>query len=384
MEFSISDEKDIFVMKLMNYFITKKNYSPIIIHGINNEIWLENPKEEYRIIRIVTKNIYNDEQYKYDVLKTKHILTQVKKRMLLFNVNTLSILVDVGENFNSEINNEKYYATLVVKDEKDVMNNELLNKYYNDINDSMNYKEDGIELISKITNSISEKNIEESEKRSKMFKKDIPYITYILILINIIIYIITVVFSGNFYQIDSNTLYKFGGLVTNNSEYIRMLTCAFLHAGLIHLISNMYALYIVGTEVEQFFGKVKFIFIYIISAIMGSLFSVVFSSPNSISVGASGAIFGLFGAILYFGYNYRGYIGNAILNQMLPVVIVNLFIGTITPNISTPAHVGGLIGGFAVSQALGANLDEEKSQKINGMIILILLTLFMIYMGFFR
>lgn len=384
MEFSINDEKDILVMKLMDYFITKKNYSPIIIHGIDNEIWLENPNEEYRIIRIVTKNIFNNEQYKYDVLKTKHILSQIKRKMLLFKINSLSILTSVGDNFDNEIDNEKNYTTLVIENESDIMKNSILSKYYSDIKDSMVYKEDGIELICKITNDISMKNIKESEKRSKMFKKEKPTITYSLIVLNIIIFFITAMFSSNMYQIDSSVLYKFGGLVVGSNEYYRMITSAFLHAGFIHLLCNMYALYIVGSQVEQIFGKMKFILIYLISAIMGSLFTIVFSSPNVISVGASGAIFGLFGSIIYFGYHFRGYIGNAILSQMIPVVLLNLFIGFTTPNIGTPAHIGGLIGGYIVSLALGANLDEDKSQKINGMIILIILTIFMIYMGFIR
>lgn len=383
MNFNINDEKDIFIMKLINYFITKKNYSPIIIHGLDSELWLENPKEEFRIVRIITKNIYNNEQYIFDKNKTKKVLSQIKRRMLIMQTNMLSILVNTGDNLKN-IENEKNYITIVLENENDIKENNIVNKYFSNLKDSINYKESGIELINKITGEIAIKNVEESEKRSKMFKKETPSITYFLIIINIILFSITAFVSGNYYSIDTATLYKFGGLVSNSSEYYRIVTSAFLHAGLIHLLCNMYALYIVGSQVEQFFGKKKYIFIYFMSAIMGSLFTVVFSESNIILVGASGAIFGLFGAIIYFGYNYRGYIGNQILSQMIPVVLLNLFIGLTSPNIGNAAHIGGLIGGYISSMALGANLEEEKSQKVNGFIVLIILTAFMIYMGYIK
>lgn len=386
MEFSVTDEKDILVMKLLNYFITKKNYSPIIIKGIDNEIWLENKMEEYKIIRIVTKNIYNDDQYKYDVLKTKHILKQIKRKMLSFSTNILSILTEVGDNFSSSIiKDDKNYHTIVLDSENSIRENELLNKYFSDLKNSLEYKEEGFDLINKITFDISKKNIEESEKRNKMFKEKKPLVTYLIILINLIVFGLMYVLGNGSENID--TLIKFGANyapLTKSGEYYRLITSAFLHIGVIHLLCNLYALYVIGPQIEQFFGRVKYILIYLFSAIMGSLFTLVLSGDNTVSAGASGAIFGLFGAILYFGYTYRGYIGNAIISQIVPVILLNLFIGLTSTNIGNAAHIGGLVGGYVMSLALGADIDENRSQKINGMVVTILLTVFMIYMAFFR
>lgn len=386
MEFSVTDEKDILVMKLLNYFITKKNYSPIIIKGIDNEIWLENKMEEYKIIRIVTKNIYNGDQYKYDVLKTKHILKQIKRKMLSFSTNILSILTEVGDNFSSSIiKDDKNYHTIVLDSENSIRENELLNKYFSDLKNSLEYREDGFDLINKITFDISKKNIEESEKRNKMFKEKKPTITYLIILINLIVFGLMYVFGNGSENID--TLIKFGANyapLTKSGEYYRLITSAFLHIGIIHLLCNLYALYVIGPQIEQFFGRVKYILIYLFSAIMGSLFTLVLSGDNTVSAGASGAIFGLFGAILYFGYTYRGYIGNAIISQIVPVILLNLFIGLTSTNIGNAAHIGGLVGGYVMSLALGADIDESRSQKINGMVVTILLTVFMVYMAFFR
>lgn len=386
MEFSVTDEKDILVMKLLNYFITKKNYSPIIIKGIDNEIWLENKMEEYKIIRIVTKNIYNGDQYKYDVLKTKHILKQIKRKMLSFSTNILSILTEVGDNFSSSIiKDDKNYHTIVLDSENSIRENELLNKYFSDLKNSLEYKEEGFDLINKITFDISKKNIEESEKRNKMFKEKKPTVTYLIILINLIVFGLMYVFGNGSENID--TLIKFGANyapLTKSGEYYRLITSAFLHIGVIHLLCNLYALYVIGPQIEQFFGRVKYILIYLFSAIMGSLFTLVLSGDSTVSAGASGAIFGLFGAILYFGYTYRGYIGNAIISQIVPVVLLNLFIGLTSTNIGNAAHIGGLVGGYVMSLSLGADIDESRSQKINGMVVTILLTIFMVYMAFFR
>src|SRR5699024_3392110 len=115
--------------------------------------------------------------------------------------------------------------------------------------------------------------------------------------------------------------------LVQSGEVWRVITSAFLHAGLIHLVVNMYSLAIIGTQVETFIGKWKFLGIYLISAISGNLLSLTFSSVNIISVGASGALFGLMGALLYFGYHYRLYLSEAIRNQIVPIILVNLLLG---------------------------------------------------------
>ena len=118
--------------------------------------------------------------------------------------------------------------------------------------------------------------------------------------------------------------------------------------------------------------------------IIASLFVMVFQAENSISAGASGAIFGLLGSLLYFGYHYRGYLGNQVIGQIIPVIILNLVIGFITPGISNAAHIGGLIGGICVSFMLGINDKSDNKNRITGTILTIVLTGFMIYLAFFK
>ena len=185
---------------------------------------------------------------------------------------------------------------------------------------------------------------------------------------------------------NNETLLKFGALnkdyVIIYNQYYRIITSVFLHIGVLHLVVNMYSLYILGKEIEDYYGKVKFLLIYLSSAIFGSLLSLIFLEPNYISAGASGAIFGLAGSLLYFGYHYRALLNNAITKQVLPIVLLNLLIGFMASGINNFAHIGGLLGGFITSIALGVKYKSSKFEKINGFIVMILLILFMLYMIF--
>ena len=380
------NEKEILVMKLIHYFMIKKDYIPIIIKGIDNEVWLENPKGEFRIIRIVTKNIFNNEQYEFDTFKVRNITSQIKKQTLNPFIDVLTIYTDIGDNFKKKIENSKRYKYITIEEEKDINDNEILNKHFKDIKDNMNFDEDGYDLLGKITSDISQKNVNDNERYNNMYKQKKPIITFILIAINIIVFALMYILGNG--SESTQTLIKFGanyGVLTKAGEYYRLITCAFLHIGIIHLICNMYSLYVLGPTIEHFFGKGKFILIYLYSAIIGSLFALTFQGNQVVTAGASGAIFGLLGALLYFGFSYRGYVGNRIINQVIPVILINLLIGFTSTGISNSAHIGGLIGGLAISFMLGAEMkDENKSSRINGTIITILLTGFMIYMAFFR
>ena len=182
------------------------------------------------------------------------------------------------------------------------------------------------------------------------------------------------------------TLIDFGGnavIYTKMGDYYRLFTSIFLHAGIFHLLCNMYSLYVLGPQVESFYGKIKYLSIFIISGISGSLLSTALSGNNTISVGASGAIFGLLGAILYFGYHYRVYLGNVLKSQIIPLIIINLLIGFIYSNqIDNFAHIGGLVGGAVITMALGIKYKSTTSEKINGTIISTILVAFLLMLAF--
>ena len=372
----IVTKNDELVMKLLHYFITEKGYNPIILHGAKDEIWLENLNEEYEIVRIVSNYIHNDEQLNTDLFRTKQIVKIIKRKTFSFKMNTLSLFVNLGDSVN--MNNISYsnIDCANLKSIKDIKNYTFITENYPTITNEINSKEKGMELFMKITEDINKKNIETSNKAEDVFSKKTPYITYILIFINILFYVLSII-SNSFYN----------SMVLNpskilNGEYYRLLSCIFMHGGIIHLLCNMYCLYVIGPQVESFFGKIKYIVIYLLSGIIGSLMSL--SITNSISLGASGAIFGLLGSILYFGYHYRVYLSQAIKSQIIPIIVLNLFLGFMLNGVDNAAHIGGLIGGVLVSMMAGVKYKSSTMEKVNGLILTIIFTLFLIYLGFFR
>lgn len=362
----ISVNNEELVMKLLRYFIKEKNYNPIVIRGVQNEIWLENMMEDYKIVRIVSNYIHNNEQFEFDLLKTKQLTKAIRKKTLSFKMNVLSIFTNLGDNVNVD-----NYQNIPSFDMAFINDTEDLNKYnfiidsFPDIMKKTTFTEKGFELFAKITGDIAEKNRGEAMMNEEVFSQKKPVITVSLIIINIIAYVITMLFG----LVDDFAVNRFYVL---NGEYYRLFTGMFLHANLVHLVFNMYALYIIGSQLESFLGKWKFLIVYILSGLSGSILSIFFSA--GFSVGASGAIFGLLGALLYFGYHYRVYLETVVKSQIIPLIVINLLIG-LMPGIDNWAHLGGLIGGVLATMAVGIKYKSTKFEMVNGWI------LYLVYIG---
>lgn len=175
-------------------------------------------------------------------------------------------------------------------------------------------------------------------------------ITYTLVALNIAAYI-WVAFTGGFG--DTRSLIEHGALygpLVARGEYWRVLTSAFLHGGLLHIALNMFALVQVGTYLESLVGSARMLAIYTI-ALIGSGIAVVVFSPNDVTVGASGAIFGIFGALVAVGIRL-GSAGRGLIGQTLPIVALNLAFGFSMANVSNAGHIGGLVSGFVAGLAI--------------------------------
>lgn len=366
--------KDLIIMKLLHYFITERNYNPILLQGVDNEIWLENMDDEYKIIRIVSNHIHNDEQLSFDSFKTTKIVKKIKKKTFSWKMNVLTIYTDLGD--NAHLDSVKTMDCMYLYDEQDLKNYSFIDSVFPDIKNKLKFSEKGLQLFIKITNDINSKNKTEAEKAEEVFKKKKPIITTILVALNIAIFLLSYLFGV--YDDSLNTFALYGPLV-RFGDYYRLITGTFLHGDLLHLLFNSYALYIIGSQMESFLGKTKFTIVYFFSAIMGSLFSISFNQNPSI--GANGAIFGLLGSMLYFGYHYRVYLGSVLKSQIIPLIILNLLLGFLGSGIDNFGHVGGLIGGALITVALGVKYKSTSFERINGWIVTVLLTVFMIYLG---
>lgn len=268
-----------------------------------------------------------------------------------------------------------------ISSEEDINNSKLTN-VFPDIVEKTERKEDGLEYFIKVSDNINKNNEIRSKKAEKLFSIKSPIVTNILILLCVVIFIAMYIFGNG--SSDNYTLLKFGAnydVLTKSGEYYRLITCMFLHIGIVHLLCNMYSLYIVGNSVENLFGKVKYLIIYFISGICGSILSLAFCH-NTISAGASGAIFGLLGALLYFGYYYRAYLGSTIKNSVIQVILINLIIGFMVPGISNAAHIGGLVGGILTAMMVGVPDKSTSRDRINGLILTVIYICFISYLAF--
>jgi len=377
MEEIVFKSDDLLVMNLLNYFITEENYNPMIIHGITDEIWLENLTNDYKIIRIVSHHIHNKEQLDFDKFKLSRVIKQVKKKTLSLSVNVLNIYTDIEDDKMLSDND------VFISKEKDIDNPKLTNIFPN-IVQKTERKENGIEYFIKVTDNINKKNEKRNKVIEKIFSYKKPIVTYTIIAICIVVFAMMYLLGNG--SEDTLTLIKFGAnldILTKEGEYYRLFTCTFLHIGIMHLICNMYSLYIIGKEVEGLFGKGKYLVIYILSGICGSILSMAFAK-NTVSAGASGAIFGLLGALLYFGYYYRTYLGTAIKTSVLPVIVLNLVIGLLSPGIDNAAHIGGLVAGILITMLVGVPDKSNKIERINGIILTAIYVCFITYLAFFR
>lgn len=373
------DKKDDIVLKILHYFITEEDYKPVIINGLDNEIWLENMEKDLKLIRINNNYIHNDTQLKNDTYKAKQIMKSIKKNTLSFRMNMLNLLLDTGDSVTTvDVDN---IETIKIDKITDFKKNKVVREFFPGVKEAiLNDKMDPTDFF-RLTEDMNQKTIKNEKKLARIFSPKKPILTYLLITINVIIYIALALYdkTGNI-----NYMFANNKVFVKQGEVYRLLTCMFLHADAVHLILNMYALFIVGPQVERYYGKRRFAFIYFISGLLGSLFSCVFSSELTFSIGASGAIFGLFGSIAYFTYYYRATLQGLLRSQIVPVIIANLAIGFFIPGIDVSAHIGGLIGGLLTSMFIGIGDKGRKSDEINGLIVLLLMIAFMGYLVFFR
>ncbi|MEC5422251.1 rhomboid family intramembrane serine protease [Virgibacillus sp. C22-A2] len=171
-----------------------------------------------------------------------------------------------------------------------------------------------------------------------------PFFTYVLLLANILMFFV-LESAGDSTSIEN--LIEFGAKYNPaiiEGEWWRIISSMFLHIGFLHLFMNMMALFYLGSMVERIFGVSRFIFIYFMAGIGGGLASFAFTT--SVSAGASGAIFGLFGALMLFGLMYKKIFFQTMGRGILVLIAVNIVFGFVVPQIDNGAHLGGLITGF--------------------------------------
>lgn len=179
-------------------------------------------------------------------------------------------------------------------------------------------------------------------------------VTVTLLIIQVIVFIAMTVLGGS---TNSSILIEFGARVTSliqAGQWWRLITPVFIHIGIAHLAINSITLYFLGMYIEELFGHWRMLVIYLLSAVTGNLASAIFL-PNTISAGASTALFGLFGAFLMLGDSFRNNPAiRQLSRQFLILVVLNIVIDLTLPGVDISGHIGGLLGGFLIAYVVGA------------------------------
>ena len=204
-------------------------------------------------------------------------------------------------------------------------------------------------------------NSAENERKSWMYRRKAPC-TAALIVVNVAVYIF-LSFGGMtedaYYMLRNGAMYL---PLLQQGEYYRMFTSIFLHFGFSHLVNNMLMLGVMGWQLELVIGRIKFLIIYFAAGLGGNVLSALAelrTGDYAVSAGASGAIFGIIGALLYIAVRNHGQIGNVSGQGILIMVALTLYYGFTSSGVDNFAHIGGLAAGFVLAVLLYRERDEE-------------------------
>lgn len=212
---------DEITMRLVHYFVTKENYQPIVVNGLENEIWLENIDKKYGVIRINNNYIHNDEQLSFDIFKAKTVVKQIKKKTFSLNCNTLSILLNVGDNVSIK-SSDKHIDVCNITGIEDLQNESSLAEMFPEIKNDIIDSSDDMDFFINVTNDINNKTEEKNKLYEKTFKKKPIIVTYVLIAFMVLLHLLSM--AG---IIDPGEFAMNLGAV-KAGEYYRLITANFL------------------------------------------------------------------------------------------------------------------------------------------------------------
>ncbi len=364
---SLSFREEYLFWKLTHILIREQGYRLIQITKSQKEIWLENPeKDDSQLVRILLHDLdwsnWMQRDMQVTLINGENVRRQLKKRhvhVLNIYITPYSPVDDYEFRLDKPLihpKGEKTKVTTIICDRQSgagKLQELFQTSFAHHLNED--YGQNEIEL-EKQAIFMAVKETAQSEKA--LFNNGKPIFTYVFMAIQIFIFIL-MEFAGG--STNTSVLIQFGAKVNwliLHGEWWRLFAPIVIHIGFLHLLMNTMALYYLGTMVERIYGNFRFLIIYLIAGFFGTLASLLFSP--SISAGASGAIFGCFGALLYFGVIYPTRFKRTMGGNILILIAINLIFGFTVPGIDNAGHIGGLAGGFLAS----AIVHFPKSKKV--------------------
>ena len=213
------------------------------------------------------------------------------------------------------------------------------------------------------------KKVRIQAQRDQLIPKELhrPIATFVLLALNVLGFIVTAIDAHDWIDNTTSQLFRdmaLRGVTVAYGDWWQIITAGFMHIGPIHLAVNMFALYVLGRDAEGILGTSRFLIIYCLSLLGASATVVMFENPLAATAGASGALFGLFGAELFMLLRVHGP-----MRSLLIVLVINALITVLVPGISYWGHIGGFVTGSLVSAALLYGPDLFHRQKTSPGII---------------
>ncbi len=319
--------------KMVHYFVSYHNYTFVEVQGIKEEVWLTNVNHpQFPIIRISPKPINTTFFEKdritmiYNAIASYH---QIDKKLL-----------DIHTQVEAEEELDEDFIQVSINEKSRVP--EFLLKAFSDIKMAFSNQEIPPKPTAKLKPARPKKKLGIFSSLPPVTAGILAIITAIFVLARIMMLrfedpVVVSILLGSYYKI----------LIVANYEFQRFLTAGFIHIDFLHFFMNSVALINLGLVVERIYGSKRFLIIFIVSVIMGSLFVFV-GQGNGVVLGASGGLYGLMGALFVYAFESQLIKQPAIRNQFMRIMLVNLLI-SLMPSISLLGHLGGLIAGVLLA-----------------------------------
>jgi rhomboid protease GluP len=376
---------------LAYHFVKEEHYRILHLSKEQNEIWLENPDSKHLpVIRLLNCVLDWSSWMERDIQLTAMNGENIRKKRYQKNIHILNVYVspyppvDDYEyiltkqgtsnhiNISTHILTRDNYQSVLSKFET-----VFQKKWSIPILPDEEITEEKVAIMKRHTIELAKKQI---ETERNIFSYGKPILTYFFMASQIIVYFLLELNGGSQ---NSRTLIEYGAKFNPlilEGEWWRFIAPIFLHIGFLHLFMNTLSLYFLGTAVEKIYGSARFLWIYLFSGILGFIASFSFS-PN-LSAGASGAIYGCFGALLYIGIVYPGLFFRTLGRNLITILILNIVISFTVPSIDMAGHLGGLVGGFIATGVVHFPKKKKISYQIFFTFFTLLITGTLLFFGF--
>ncbi|WP_174734127.1 rhomboid family protein [Mesobacillus harenae] len=354
----MSFTEDYTFWRLADFFIKTKQYRILQVSKDQKELWLEKTEDKSaQIIRLFQYNLDWSNWLQRDIELTAANGDRIRKKLLKRQLKVMNIYVTpfppvddyepiIAKPYQGP-KGKVEVSSLIIAQSNIVAEHEKIARLFNETVSFTIQDEYTSEDVDRMKNSALTYALNKAKEEKSIFEFGKPFLTYVFIFIQIAMFLWLEMNGGS---TNTSTLIKYGAKFNPlilEGEWWRFFTPIVLHIGLLHLLMNTIALFYLGPLVERLYGSGRFLLIYLFAGFSGSLASFIFS-PH-LSAGASGAIFGCFGALLYFGVIHPRLFFRTMGMNILIVIGINLVFGFTIPGIDNAGHIGGLAGGFAAA-----------------------------------